>query len=144
MSGLPGRFVKKVVEPMIQGRPGEFDLAGIPGAASGRVGPTMNLAYCRDCAHGVVVAGLADGDVGGSYDITSGEVTVADFVETVRRVLPGLEIRGVPSLGPSQGSSQPPQLVAASERLGFEVQYPLEAALRDYVHWAGKWLSQPL
>ncbi|MEK7216658.1 MAG: NAD(P)-dependent oxidoreductase, partial [Chloroflexota bacterium] len=30
MSGLPGRFVRKAVEPLIQGRVGEFDRAGMP------------------------------------------------------------------------------------------------------------------
>lgn len=140
MSGLPGRFVKKVVEPMIQGKPGEFDQAGAPGVASGMARPLLNLAYCRDCSHGVVRAALAEGDVTGSYDIMSGEVSVPDFVDTVRRVLPGIEIHGLPEDAPGRGESPAAQLTAAGQKLGFTPQFPLETALRDYVYWASKWL----
>lgn len=138
VSGLPGRFVRKAVEPLIQGRVGEFDRAGMPGAAYGLERATINLAYARDCAHGVVLAGTVPGDVTGGYDIASGDVSISDFVAALKTAFPGAELTGVPDV-PAM-PSPPPGFTAAKQKLGYEPQYPIARALQDYAEWARRWL----
>ena len=99
----------------------------------------LDLTYARDVAQSVIRACTVDGFAGHVFHIGSGRTyTLNDFADAVRAVIPGAEIEVGPGLDPrGMGplAYYALDISRARRELGYEPQYPPEAAIRDWLEW---------
>ena len=99
----------------------------------------LDLTYARDVAQSVVRACTVDRFEGHVFHIGSGRTyTLKDFADAVRTVIPGAEIEVGPGLDPrGMGplAYYALDISRARRELGYEPQYPPEAAVRDWLEW---------
>ncbi len=98
-----------------------------------------NFTYVKDVARALLLAYRKDSLPSNLYNVSNGEhYSVAQIVETIRRVLPDVEMSVGPGMKPwidytvLRGSFD---ITRIRTELGFEVQYPLERAIGDYAAW---------
>jgi UDP-glucose 4-epimerase len=103
--------------------------------------PAVDWVYSKDAAHGAHLACWVPGVGGRTFHIGMGQVQpAAAFRDAFASVFPGAEftVSGPPLAGDSLTTSPGAFALGidrARERLGFEVEYPLARALRDYAEW---------
>ena len=99
----------------------------------------LDLTYARDVAQSVVRACTVDRFEGHVFHIGSGRTyTLKDFADAVRAVIPEAEIEVGPGLDPrGMGplAYYALDISRARRELGYEPQYPPEAAVRDWLEW---------
>ena len=99
----------------------------------------LDLTYARDVAQSVVRACTVDSFEGHVFHIGSGRTyTLNDFADAIRTVIPGAEIEVGPGLDPrGMGplAYYALDITRARRELGYEPQYPPEAAIRDWLEW---------
>ena len=99
----------------------------------------LDLTYARDVAQSVVKGCLADRFEGHVFHIGSGRTyTLNDFADAIRAVIPGAQIEVGPGLDPrGMGplAYYALDISRARRELGYEPQYPPEAAIRDWLEW---------
>ena len=99
----------------------------------------FDLTYARDVAQSVVKACTVDSFEGHIFHIGSGRTyTLNDFVDAIRSVIPGARIEVGPGLDPrglGPRAYYALDISRARRELGYEPQYPPEAAVRDWLEW---------
>lgn len=99
----------------------------------------LDLTYARDVAQSVVKACTVDSFEGHVFHIGSGRTyTLNDFADAIRAVIPGAQIEVGPGLDPrGMGplAYYALDISRARRELGYEPQYPPEAAIRDWLEW---------
>lgn len=99
----------------------------------------LDLTYARDVAQSMVRACTVDSFEGHVFHIGSGRTyTLNDFADAIRTVIPGAEIEVGPGLDPrGMGplAYYALDITRARRELGYEPQYPPEAAIRDWLEW---------
>ena len=99
----------------------------------------LDLTYARDVAQSVVKGCLVDSFEGHVFHIGSGRTyTLNNFADAIRTVIPGAEIEVGPGLDPrGMGplAYYALDISRARRELGYEPQYPPEAAIRDWLEW---------
>ncbi len=99
----------------------------------------LDLTYARDVAQSVVKGCLVDRFDGHVFHIGSGRTyTLNDFADAIRAVIPGAQIEVGPGLDPrGMGplAYYALDIGRARRELGYEPQYPPEAAIRDWLEW---------
>ncbi|MCY4450148.1 MAG: NAD(P)-dependent oxidoreductase [Chloroflexi bacterium] len=99
----------------------------------------LDLTYARDVAQSVVKGCLVDSFEGHVFHIGSGRTyTLNDFADAIRKVIPGAQVEVGPGfdprgMGPLAYYSL--DINRARRELGYEPQYPPEAAIRDWLEW---------
>ncbi|MBV8087451.1 MAG: NAD(P)-dependent oxidoreductase [Chloroflexi bacterium] len=131
-SGGPTRLLQQIVENTWRGEPvriGSGDLK--------RGG--MDYAYASDAAQGAVLASLRDGGGSSSYNISMGELftvpQIVDIVERLSERKTRLDVQDSGSFGGYDSKNFPADLTLARKELGYQVEFPMEAAIRDYLDW---------
>ena len=99
----------------------------------------LDLTYARDVAQSVIKACTVDSFEGHIFHIGSGRTyTLNDFADAIRAVIPGAQIEVGPGLDPrGMGplAYYALDITRARRELGYEPQYPPEAAIRDWLEW---------
>ena len=99
----------------------------------------LDLTYARDVAQSVVKACVVDSFEGHVFHIGSGRTyTLNDFADAIRTVIPGAQVEVGPGLDPrGMGplAYYALDISRARRELGYEPQYPPEAAIRDWLEW---------
>ena len=99
----------------------------------------LDLTYARDVAQSVVKACTVDSFEGHVFHIGSGRTyTLNDFADAIRAVIPGAQVDIRPGLDPrGMGplAYYALDITRARRELGYEPQYPPEAAIRDWLEW---------
>lgn len=98
-----------------------------------------NFTYVKDVARGLVLAYRAATLPHSLYHLSNGEhYSTRRIVDAVRKAVPGADLSVGPGMEPwigftvLRGSFD---ISRIREDLGFEVRYPLEAAMADYAAW---------
>ena len=124
---------------VIWGRLIRSALAGRPIAIPQGGEQRLDLTYVRDVAQSVVRACTVDSFEGHVFHIGSGRTyTLNDFADAVRTVIPGAQIDIGPGLDPRGMGPRAYfalDISRARRELGYEPQYPPEAAVRDWLEW---------
>ena len=90
--------------------------------------------YAKDVGRAVDIAATIPLPEETCFNIGSGEVlTFDELTRAIRGVLPGLEVEILPGPAPGTQVKQPMDLSRARDVLGWEPQYTMEEAFRDYV-----------
>ena len=99
----------------------------------------LDLTYARDVAQSVVKGCLVGSFEGHVFHIGSGRTyTLNDFADAIRKVIPGAQVEVGPGLDPrGMGplAYYSLDISRARRELGYEPQYPPEAAIRDWLEW---------
>ena len=99
----------------------------------------MDYTYSPDGAQGLVRAAYALAVPNRVYNATMGELhTIAEVIDRIeraagRRIL--LEVTQEDSMTKYGNPTSPMDLKASRRDLGYEVEYPMEAAVADYLRW---------
>jgi nucleoside-diphosphate-sugar epimerase len=89
--------------------------------------------YAKDVGRAVDLAATVPIPPVNVFNIGTGLVTTFDeLVAEVENIYPGLEVEVVPDGTPHEGAKQPLDIALAKEYLGWEPQFTLGSALRDY------------
>ena len=143
----PGRVVKHgffaVIDRMVNNA-----LAGKPLRIAGGADAQEEWCYNRDCAHGAVLACLAETHKYRQYHIGTGEShTMRKVAETVGKVIPGTHVEfgeAADYYGAGFMYNYIFDISRAREDLGYEPDYLLEDGIRDYVSTFGKFNLKPV
>ena len=131
-SGGPSQLMKNLIESAWQGRPCRISSGALNTAA-------IDYVYAADAAQGAVRAALAPHLDTWVYNIGMGQVyKVPEIVALVEQATGRkleLDVYEAPSASGYTGDSYPTDLSRARAELGYEPEYPMEAAIRDYVAW---------
>ncbi len=140
-SSIPGRSIDQFIKPAVAGKKIviEDPLLSFAGGS--------DYVYSKDTAKACICACDAAPEKIKSrvYAVTSGQfVTFQELVDTVRRIFPKIEIElkfvaKTGSAGFAYPSYNPKDISASREEIGYEPEYQLERALRDYAEWLGKY-----
>ncbi len=125
----PHRLVKKILESAWLGQPCELTTGEMTDEGSDYV-------YARDAAQSAVRAAFAHAPQSRVYNISMGRLyTVQEIIDTVEKVTGSkVELRLVGG-GKLSGYGRNPgrlDISRACAELGYEVEFPMEKALRDY------------
>ncbi len=128
----------QLVENAIAGKPSAFPTGGEQ---------RLDLTYARDVAQSVVRACFAPKIESPVFHIGSGRsYTLRDFADAVRAAIPDAQIEIGPGLDP-RGMGRTAyflmDITRARRELGYEPQYPPEAAIRDWVEWTERLELRP-
>jgi UDP-glucose 4-epimerase len=131
-SGGPTRLLQQLIESTWRGEPCRI------GAGDVKRGG-MDYVYAADAAQGAVLASLREPAGSPSYNVAMGELyTVPQIVEIVERLCErkaNLDVQDSGSFGGYDSKSYPADVSLAQRELGFRVEFPMEAAVRDYLDW---------
>jgi nucleoside-diphosphate-sugar epimerase len=99
----------------------------------------MEWVYSKDAARGTVMA-LDAKDLGsGVFNITMGRLTTpAEMAEAIATAVPGAKAKYEAPAGTAislTNRSEHADLSRAKRHLGFEPQFPLQAAVKDLAEW---------
>ena len=90
--------------------------------------------YAKDVGRAVDLAATVAVPPVNVFNIGTGLVTTFDeLVEEARAIYPDLEVEVVPDGTPHEGPKRPLDITRAREHLGWEPEFTLGSALRDYV-----------
>ena len=112
----------------------EAALAGgeavIPSAA-------MEWVYSKDAAHGTVLALQAASLPSRVFNITMGKATSPEeMAAALKEVFPGVKTRFDKPLVSGGARPKPAEIIRAKKILGYEPEFPMLKAMRDYVEWS--------
>jgi len=126
----------------------ENALLGIPTVLEHGGDEIMDMTYARDVAHSVVCGVLAEPTPEHHvFHIGSGRrYTVKQFADAVRAAIPGAQIeigdgRDPRNMGPRAYYVM--DISRATKELGYEPQFTLEEAIKDWVMWMDRLGIQP-
>ena len=123
--GGPTVMFRDMMEAAIAG--GE---AVIPTAA-------MEWVYSKDAARGTVLALQAASLPSRVFNITMGKATSAEeMTAALKEVFPGVRTRFDKPLVSGGALSKPAEITRAKKVLGYEPEFPMVKAMRDYVDWS--------
>lgn len=95
---------------------------------------TNEYVYAKDVAQAVALACKVSGPRQRVYNVGSGVTTSAlELARTVRDSIPGLKVEVIESEKAENGRAFPLDLSRSRAELGYQLQFPLKEALRDYV-----------
>jgi nucleoside-diphosphate-sugar epimerase len=125
--GGPSNIIREALKNALAGRE-----ATVPPGA-------MEWVYSKDAARGTVLA-LDAKDLGsGVFNITMGALTQpGEFAEAIGAVVPGAKVKfDAPASArvALTNRSEHADLSRAKAQLGYEPQFPLQAAVRDQAAW---------
>ena len=90
--------------------------------------------YAKDVGRAVDLAATVPAPPVNVFNIGTGLVTTFDeLVEEARAIYPALDVEVVPDGTPHEGAKKPLDITRAKEHLGWEPQFTLGSALRDYI-----------
>ena len=120
-----GRLIQTLVECGLRG-----DVARVPRPLT----TDFEYVYAKDVGRAVDLAATIPLPRETCFNIGSGEVlTFEGLVRGIQRVLPRLEVEILPGPPPATPVKRPLDLSRARELLGWEPEYGMEDAFRDYV-----------
>ncbi|MFM9972680.1 MAG: NAD-dependent epimerase/dehydratase family protein [Burkholderiales bacterium] len=97
----------------------------------------LEWVYSKDAANGTVLALQAKALPSRVFNITMGKlVTAEDLSVALKEVFPGVKIRMETNNVSPSARAKPAEIARAKAVLGYEPQYPMVKAMRDYVEWA--------
>ena len=130
--GGPSKLLKQLIECAHYGRTYRIAEADLH-----RQG--MDYTYSADGAQGLVRAAFAPEVPNRVYNATMGELhTIAAVIERIERAAGrpiGLEITQEDSMTKYGNPTSPMDLTASRRDLGYEVEYPMDVAVADYLRW---------
>ena len=104
----------------------------VPGAA-------LEWVYSKDAAQGTVLALQAAALPSRVFNITMGKsITGDELSAALKEVFPEVKIRIEKNTVPSSARAKPAEITRAKKILGYEPQFPMVKAMRDYVAWSEK------
>ncbi len=125
--GGPTVMFRDMMDAAIAGRE-----AVVPSAA-------LEWVYSKDAARGTVMALQASALPSRVFNITMGKATTAEeLAAALKEVFPGVKIRQDKNNVPSSARTKPAEITRAKKILGYEPQFPIVAAMRDYLEWSRK------
>jgi nucleoside-diphosphate-sugar epimerase len=131
-SGGPSQLLQQLVESAWYGRPAQIGAGDVQRGG-------MDYVYASDAAQGVVRAALAADVPNRVYNIAMGELyTVREIIALLERLTGRQVALDLYEQGSRAGYSQatyPADISRARDELGYVVEFPMEAALRDYWSW---------
>jgi nucleoside-diphosphate-sugar epimerase len=99
----------------------------------------LEWVYSKDAAHGTVLALQAKALPSRVFNITMGKSTDAgELSAALKEVFPDVKIRLDKNSVPSSARAKPAEITRAKTILGYEPQYPMVKAMRDYLEWSKK------
>ena len=100
---------------------------------------SMEWVYSKDAARGTVLALQAATLPSRVFNITMGKATTPEeLMEALKDVFPQVKIRLDKPLVPSSARSKPAEIARAKKILGYEPEFPMVKAMRDYLEWSQK------
>ena len=100
---------------------------------------SMEWVYSKDAARGTVLALQAATLPSRVFNITMGKATTPEeLMEALKDVFPQVKIRLDKPLVPSSARSKPAEIARAKKILGYEPEFPMVKAMRDYLEWSRK------
>jgi nucleoside-diphosphate-sugar epimerase len=128
--GGPSNVIREAIRSVLAGK----EALVPPGA--------MEWVYSKDAARGTVMA-LDAKDLGsGVFNITTGKLTTpAEMAEAIAAAVPGAKAKfeAPPGTGVSLANrAEHADLSRSKKYLGYEPQFPLQAAVKDQVEWMKK------
>lgn len=146
--GKPSGTVAQLMDTLIRGptfgKPAEFDderglLSALPSGG-------FDLLYSKDAAKSTILACFASRLEQKVYNISMGKLcTVDETIAIIKRVLPNAKItvKSREGVGPTGFAAllYPADITAARKELGYEPEYDLEMAIRDYADGLRKYQS---
>jgi len=120
-------LISEIIEGAYSGRPVKIEKAGEQ---------KDDFIYTKDVAHGIYLACIAHEIHYPAYNIGSGiGVTLRDFAEEVKRLIPEASIQIVPGLHPTERGSRNCiyDITRAQQDLGFYPQFTLRKSVEDYI-----------
>jgi nucleoside-diphosphate-sugar epimerase len=131
-NGGPSKLLRQLIESAWRGQPTSMTRSEV--ARGG-----IDYAYSADVAQSAEKAAYAKAPARGVYNIAMGRLydvnQLLDAVGSVVGRKPQLEITEGQSFSGYSGHGQPADLSAARHTLGWELEFPMETAVRDYVSW---------
>jgi nucleoside-diphosphate-sugar epimerase len=125
--GGPTVMFREMMDAAIAGRE-----AVVPSAA-------LEWVYSKDAAYGTVLALQAKALPSRVFNITMGKATDAEELSAaLKEVFPGVKIRLDKNSVPSSARAKPAEIGRAKAILGYEPQFPMVKAMRDYLEWSRK------
>lgn len=140
--GIPGMLMERLVRNAALQKPVIFDDPYL--TFSGR----LELLYAKDAANSAVLACFSEKLQSKVYSITMGRMhTFQEIIDTVKEVFPRIQIEvkeiSKNGIGGIKHPRQYPlDLSKARAELGYEPEYDLERAVRDYADWVRRNLGQ--
>ena len=123
--GGPTVMFRDMMDNAIAGRE-----AVIPSAA-------MEWVYSKDAARGTVLALQAATLPSRVFNITMGKATSAEeLAAALREVFPEVKLRHDKPLVPGSARAKPAEIARARKILGYEAEFPMVKAMRDYLEWS--------
>jgi nucleoside-diphosphate-sugar epimerase len=123
--GGPTVMFRDLMDAAIAGRE-----AVIPSAA-------LEWVYSKDAARGTVLALQAAALPSRVFNITMGKATTAEeLTAALKEVFPQVKVRLDKPLVSSSARSKPADITRARQILGYEPEFPMVKAMRDYVEWS--------
>jgi UDP-glucose 4-epimerase len=120
-------LISEIIEGTYSGRPVKIEKA---------VDQKDDFIYTKDVAHGIYLACIAHEIHYLAYNIGTGiGVTLRDFAEEVKRLIPEASIQIVPGLHSAEGASHNCvyDLTRARQDFGYDPQFPLRKSVEDYI-----------
>lgn len=131
----PGQLMQRLVESAFYQKPCRISSGDLEYARSDYI-------YACDAAQGAVRAAFAPSPDSRVYNIAMGQVsTVRDIVAALEHITHRKMDLDVYHGGSHSGYDQeifPSDTSLARAELGWELEYPMETALRDYLAWLGR------
>ena len=125
--GGPTVMFRDMMDAAIQGRE-----AVVPGAA-------LEWVYSKDAALGTVLALQAASLPSRVFNITMGKATTAEELSAaLKEVFPQVKIRFDKPAVASSARAKPAEITRAKKILGYEPQFPMVKAMRDYAEWSAR------
>lgn len=125
--GGPTLMFRDMMDSAIAGRE-----AVIPSAA-------MEWVYSKDAARGTVLALQAATLPSRVFNITMGKATRAEeLAAALKEVFPEVKLRHDKPLVESSARAKPAEIARAKKILGYEPEFPMVKAMRDYLEWSRK------
>lgn len=99
----------------------------------------LEWVYSKDAANGTVLALKAAALPSRVFNITMGQLVTADeCAAALKEVFPNVKIRLEKNTVQPSARAKPAEIARAKKVLGYEPQYPMVKAMRDYVEWANR------
>jgi UDP-glucose 4-epimerase len=138
-SGGPSQLMKNLIESAAQGRPCRISSGALASAA-------IDYVYASDAAQGAVRAAQAPKLESWVYNVGMGAIyKVPELVANVERVAGRkLELDVFEARSPSGYSTDsfPTDLSRSRAELGYDPEYPMDEAIRNYLDWLERGASR--
>lgn len=113
--------------------------AAIAGREAVIPGMFLEWVYSKDAARGTVLALQAATLPSRVFNITMGEAIGADqLAGALKTLFPEVKVRVDKPMAPNSVPPKPAEIRRAKDILGYEPEFPMLKAMRDYVEWSRK------